>query len=283
MNNRIATNIKILLIDPILFFKKLKAKIIPLPGQIVQKKINGIVFEFDFNYDPAIKSMYFGTYEVEIVKLMKKFLGQGGIFIDIGANIGYLSAIAMGFVGENGEVHSFEPVPEYYSRLKKLAIINKNYNLITNQFAIDEKEGIGQIDVTNLQNIGWNTMVPGLMSIETRQKVVEVMTIRMDNYIKEKKLDKISLIKIDTEGYEFRVLKGLSNYFEETKQRPPIICEIAPSAYEILGCTLSQLARQMDNYGYGAFNILNTNIKVDITKLSTTTNVVFMPKRTRAI
>jgi FkbM family methyltransferase len=270
--------LKILFTNPNLFLRKLKARIFPLRGRIVQEKIKGVIFEFDFSYDRIIEDMYFGNFEPETVMLMKKILKKGDIFIDIGANVGYLSAIAMGLVGKSGEVHSFEPVPEHCSRLRKLAILNKGYHLIVNQLALDEKEGIGQINITNLPNIGWNTMVPDFMPVEARQRLDNVITRRMDSYIEEKKLYEIALIKIDTEGYEFRILRGLSGYFEKTKYRPPIICEIAPSAYELLGCTLSQLAWQMDAWGYRAFSVPNTNVEVNIVTLIKTTNVVFLSK-----
>ncbi len=43
--------------------------------------------------------MYFGSYAVPIVETMKRLLRRGDVFLDVGANIGYLSAIAAGLVG----------------------------------------------------------------------------------------------------------------------------------------------------------------------------------------
>jgi len=81
---------------------------LPLP-KTTCKKINGVWFRFDFDLDPRIKKMYLGEYETETVETMKKLLRQGDVFIDVGANIGFLSAVAAGLVG--GQIHSFEPVP----------------------------------------------------------------------------------------------------------------------------------------------------------------------------
>ena len=238
MKRKIMKAASLLASNPRLFFKRLVGEIKAtrqLPKSPIQKKINGIIFEFDFDYDPAIKRMYFGIYELETVEVMKKVLKIGDTFLDAGANIGYLSAIGGGLVGKTGQVHSFEPVPEYFQRLKKVAMMNRDYKIVVNQCALGEERGRAKIDVTNLPNIGWNTIVPGFMSNATRKKSIEVPVYRLDDYIKEKGLDKISLIKIDTEGFEFPVLKGLQGYFESTGHRPVILCEIAPPAYPLLG------------------------------------------------
>ena len=89
--------------NPKLFFKILVGEIKikatrQLPKSPIQKKISGILFEFDFNYDPAIKRMYFGIYELETVEVMREILKTGDTFIDVGANIGYLTAIGGGLL-----------------------------------------------------------------------------------------------------------------------------------------------------------------------------------------
>ena len=165
IEDRITNAISLLASNPKLFFKLLISKIKikatwQLPESPIQKKINGILFEFDFDYDPAIKNMYLGIYELETVEVMRKILKKGDTFLDIGANICYLSAIGGGLVGKTGQVHSFEPVPEYFQKLKKMAMANSGYKIVVNQCALGEERETAKIDVTNLPNIGWNTMVP---------------------------------------------------------------------------------------------------------------------------
>jgi FkbM family methyltransferase len=185
----------------------------------------------------------------------------------------------LGLVGENGDVHSFEPVQEYFLRLKDIATLNSKYNFIVNRCALGEFEGTGKIAVTNLQNIGWNTIVPNFMTKETIKEIQEVPIRRLDNYIKERALKNITLIKIDTEGFEFPVLKGLSKYFENCGILPAIICEIAPTAYPLLGYQLYQLSEYMKKFNYDAFGLNNPNKRIDIIKLENTTNVLFLPQR----
>ena len=66
---------------------------------------------------------------------MEKYLSYGDTFIDIGANIGYLSMIGANIVGKDGAVHAFEPVPHYFKILEKLAKMNSGYKIIVNPIA----------------------------------------------------------------------------------------------------------------------------------------------------
>ena len=274
--------------NPNLLFKilhsKIKVLLRPLPKGCIRKRIYGVLFEFDFdsellldNYEfsqPAIKSMYFDAYEPLTIEVMKRFLRTDDTFIDAGANIGFLSAVAAGLVGKNGQVHGFEPVPQYYQRLEKLSLMNHDYTIVPNQCALGDRRRTANIHI-NCSNIGGHTMVPNYRAGETEKESFEVPVVRLDWYIKEQGLDRVSLIKIDTEGFEFPVLKGLQGYFEETHRRPAIICEIDPWAYPLLGYTLVQLSEYMKKYDYRAFELTNTEYEVDVANLATLTNVLF--------
>lgn len=251
-------------------------KLLPLPKGPVRKKINGLLFELDFNYDAAIKSMYIGGYEMDMVFLMKKILKEGDTFIDVGANIGYISAIAAGLVGKNGQVHSFEPVPQHYGKLKNMARMNPGYKIVANPFALGEQEENADIIEVVKNNIGWNTMVPAIVKNKKSGEIFKVPVRRLDGYIKESLPDKISLIKIDVEGFEFPVLKGLSGYFSRTTHHPVIICEVNPFICESMGYKLVDLSEYMRKFGYNSYNLINCKVRTDITKLKETADIVFI-------
>ena len=270
--------ISLLFNSPVLFFNKLIFKIksfFPIPSYPVRKRINGINFEFDFTYDPAIRYMYLEIYEMPVVKIMKKILRKGDAFIDVGANIGYLSAIGAGLVGITGQVHSFEPVPKYFQKLEKLSELNPNYKIKANNYALGEKEDVAQINLTNFANIGHNTMVPGFMKPELRKESISIPVKRLDNYIKEQNLANITLIKIDVEGFEFPVLKGLKNCLINSEFRPVIVCEINPEVCSLMNYHLTDLFDYMKDFGYSSFDMNNQRINwSDIKELP---NILFIP------
>lgn len=277
IKERLVDEISLLTSNPGLFLQHCRCRLTPnlvLPKVPVKKNINGVWFDFDLSLAPSMKKMYFGCYEIKLVKLMRNILKSGDVFIDVGANIGYLSALGAGLVGASGQVHSFEPIQKYFEKLKKMAFENLNYKIVVNQCALGENEGLTKIDITNLHNIGWNTMVPNLMIKETVKESFDVSVCRLDDYLKKNNLNNIALIKIDVEGFEFPILKGLSNYWENNN-RPVIVCEIVPLAYPLLNSSLAQLVEYLKKYNYSAYRLDNPNIKIDITKLTKTTDVVF--------
>lgn len=276
----------LLVINPSLFFKYLKCHLkYLLPKSFFCKKeknINGVIFSLNFDYpidEIFLKQVCFDCYEVSLTEMMKKILKPGDTFIDIGANIGNLTALGASLVGKDGEVHSFEPIPLYFQKLRELTKKNPSYKISINNCALGEKTGVSKIDFAKPPHIGGSTMVAGVFKSDNIAKdgmeIIEVPMMRVDQYFKDRGLKKISLIKIDVEGFEFPVLKGLKNYFETTPNRPVIICEITPSAYPALGESRLQLIEYMKNYGYRAYNIMNPKLKIDITKFKEGTNVVF--------
>jgi FkbM family methyltransferase len=243
-----------------------------------QKEICGIRFDFDFELHPYVKEMYFENYKVEVAECIKETLRKGDVFVDVGANIGYMSAVGAGCVGRDGEVHTFEPVPEYFQKLKELADRNLGYAICANQCGLADQKGVLKI-CTNTQNIGGSTMVPSLMNNNERGYYLEVPVRRLDQYLFEKSIYRIALIKIDAEGFEFPVLRGLGLFFESTGERPPILCEIVPPAYPLLGSSLKQFSDYMGNWSYEAFSLIDTKKPIDVTKLKEQTNVLFRASR----
>jgi FkbM family methyltransferase len=229
----------------------------PSPNRTVTKTINGVQFEFDFELDPeVVKSMYCGYYEYPTVRAMRALLKAGDTFIDAGANIGYLSAIAMGLVGGDGSVYSFEPVPAYFDRLERLAKSNPAYRLTPERIALGDSSGTVLIDVSN-DNLGWNTAVPGWMPEGVVHETVEAPVRRLDEYLQEAAISAPSLVKVDTEGFDFTVLRGLSGFFESASHRPAIISEVAPGGLTKLGSSVSEFWAYMKSWGYQPTSLID--------------------------
>lgn len=257
--------------NPAFFFKRifieLKYFILPCPKSPVFKKINGISFEFDFNLSPKVKRMYFGSYQPIISEILKKYLKNGDTFIDVGANIGYITAVGASLVGKGGWVYSFEPVPEYFQKLENFAKKNNQYKITVNQFALGDEERMGKIYIGG--DIGDNTFFPDLLNGIKGVRDAEVPIRRLDKYIEENNINNIKLIKIDVEGFEFPVLKGLSDYFLKCCKAgscPIIICEIIPSICSRLGYKLQDLFDYMKRFSYYPFEIINAKKMINIDK-----------------
>ena len=225
--------------------------------------------------------MCYDAYEPATVKVLKKYLKPGDTFIDAGASIGYLSGMAASRVGRSGQVHSFEPNPRDFERLKMLPERNPDFRIFVHPYALGDEKGEADLDISNLNWIGWNTMVPGFMRKNVLGQTCKVPVIRLDEYLLERKdsIGRVSLIKIDTEGYEFKVLKGLQRFFESSRENlPAIICEVTPRVHALLGTSLKEMSDYMKGHGFLALNLLDQRTEVDMTQLESMTDIFFLPK-----
>jgi FkbM family methyltransferase len=261
------------------FIKKHSLKLfMRVPDFNVVKKIGGIYFEYDFSLGPIIKKMYKETYGLPVIYNIRKYLNEGDTFIDVGANIGYISAIATNIVGKKGEIHSFEPVPLYFNKLIKLKKINNQFSIHINQCALGNKKRNTFIYQTKYDRIGDNTMILKFLKSNNVDKKINIKEIRLDEYITKNSIKNIKLIKIDVEGYEYFVLKGLSNFLKMVDDKPIIICEIQPKAYELLNVNILELEKYMENFSYKAYHAYNNNTKIKISQINEISDVIFIPK-----
>jgi len=240
----------------------------------VRRDLNGIKFTFDFTLPGHVDLMYLGIYEPELIEVLRRHLVAGGVFIDVGANVGYVTAVAAGLVGTAGQVHAFEPVPRYFQNLVRVRNDNPTHTILANACALGDRPGVLDIHVTRLPNMGWNTMVPGFMDVAARREVHAVRVERLDEYLLSRNLHRVDLVKIDTEGFEYPVLRGFVEFVRRVAPRlPPIYLEIAPQAYPLLGITLDDLRALLAEYGYQASSVDGHRV-VDVTTLTKTTNVL---------
>jgi len=94
--------------------------------------------------------------------------------------------------------------------------------------------------------------------------------VRLDDYVFRHIFhpERIKVIKIDVEGFEFPVLLGVEKLFARTACRPLIICEIKP--WEILKCgySLVDFELYMKSFGYKTYDSVQRNKRVDVRSLT---------------
>jgi FkbM family methyltransferase len=268
--------------NPSLFCRVLLAKLNTarrLPPLPAQKRIHDVVFECDLGNYRGTAPMYFGSYGLLIIEAMKRVMKPGDVFVDVGANVGYLSAFAAGIVGKQGQVHCFEPVPAYFDRLQRLVELNPEHSITPNCKAAGEEPGSCTIYVT--REPGQNTMVLAYKSGPEVISTLKVPVVRLDSYLAERNINRISLVKIDAEGYELPILKGLQGFFERSRHRPAIICEIAPRAYPLLGRSVGELSDYMSSYGYVAYDLIDGTTPINLETIEHVEDVLFLAKAYR--
>ncbi|MEM7359292.1 MAG: FkbM family methyltransferase [Pseudomonadota bacterium] len=141
--------------------------------------------------------------------------------LDIGANTGVYSLVASA-QRPDCKVYAFEPMPGIYSRLSKNVKSNAFSNLHSHNLALSDKNG--SLEFYYRPAITVPTGGSAAKSDWPDTEKVDVPCVSLDFFHEKEGLDKIDLIKIDTEMTEPVVLKGGSKVIERDK--PYIICEV---------------------------------------------------------
>lgn len=146
-----------------------------------------------------------GPYEELPTKAFKKIVKAGDTVIDVGANIGYYTILASQCVKESGRVFSFEPVSKIYKRLLFNTLGHKNITTIKS--ACGKEKCLTKISVYNDSvSAGSSISAPDNSVTESLE---EIEVLRLDDYMRQKGIKKVDVVKIDVEGYEMNVLRGM--------------------------------------------------------------------------
>jgi FkbM family methyltransferase len=170
-------------------------------------------------------------------EVYRLFALPGTAAIDVGANLGIHSLVLSTFVGGGGKVFAFEPVPSIRAMMEENLRINHITNVEVNEYALGNSTG----EVSFEENAGDFNIGKGRVNREGRLSVT-INTI--DHALRDIKLP-VSIIKIDTEGYELEVLQGAVGLLKN--HRPAIVAEFNAQSY-----TLSKLKQYIPK-GYSCF------------------------------
>lgn len=166
-----------------------------------------------------------GEWEIYETQLIKNFLFEGASFVDVGANIGYYSVLASPIVGDSGRVVSFEPEQKNFQLLLKNSQLNgaKNIQPVNAGLATSD----AQADIyLNQDNWGDHQIYDG-----GEGRIKNTITLMNgDRYLSADAHTPfvIDVLKIDTQGAELKVLKGLESSIRNSLPAIKIIIEFWP-------------------------------------------------------
>lgn len=182
--------------------------------------------------DPVISgALTLRVYERGEITFVSRTCKPGMVFVDIGANVGLYSAIALHLTGPDGRIISLEPHPESRNFLSRTLAANddsgKRYQIVP--AAASDCDSTTSLFM-NPQNKGDNR----LYETELTAHSTLIRTRRLDDILAEFGAPTINYLKIDVQGLEHRVIAGA----RETIARSPrliLLSEIFPDGIRASG------------------------------------------------
>jgi len=195
---------------------------------------------------------YFGHWEPQVTAFVKRRLKPGDGFVDVGANIGYFSLLAVRCVGPTGSVLSVEASPAVFDLLR--ANIARNRAAVRAlHLAASDAPGRLALYSGDECNCGTATLAgpPG----STPQAVVEAAPI--DDVMTREESTKARLVKVDVEGAEAAVVAGMKSLLNTGREDREFLVEIHPEMLARMNCTPEDVLRPFHQAGFHAYVMEN--------------------------
>lgn len=212
--------------------------------------------------------------------LSKKVAGRGGTAFDIGANVGAFTCL-MAAMGAS-KVHSFEPVPETFCRLRSNV---KNNELLDrcylNCMAVGRGRDLVEFNIQENSPATNRMIMPGEKPLHKTSSTQIVASIDLDSYCQSQGIEFIDFLKLDVEGMEPYVMQGATTLFKQRKIAAVLI-EICPGNLRSVGLSPANLYHEFETaqyYPYALNDDGQPGVKLSLAEIEAMSlaNVVLLP------
>lgn len=170
-------------------------------------------------------------------KYLSSWLGRGDVFYDVGAHAGFFTVAAARLLDSSGLVFAFEPDPANASRLRKQLERNRLANtqvIESAAWSADQRVHFRRDGICSSRNTG------SVCSDGSTTDVLEVQAVTLDEFARQNRAP--TVVKIDVEGAELQVLRGMNRLLRESK--PRIIVEVHRADTRV------ECRRYLNSFGY---------------------------------
>jgi len=239
-------------------FYKIAKMFLRSDNHLIQRR--GVKYQVDLSEGIDLSVFLFGNFQNHVINSKYFGLTADSVIFDVGANIGTM-AFRFAQLVPQGHVYAFEPTTYALSKFLRNLALNPELarRIIPVQVFLSSR-------VTNDHQLvaysSWK--VDGKVADAhplhggTIKPADSVPATTIDAFCREKEIQRVDLIKIDTDGHEFEVLQGARETL--SKYLPFIIFEIGLYVLEERGITFAQYFIYLSTFGYTLINSKNGKV-----------------------
>jgi FkbM family methyltransferase len=200
--------------------------------------------------DPVVSgALTLGVYEKPETKVFLQLCRPGTVFLDIGANIGYYTALAMPILGPAGKIVAMEPDEESFAYLQRTVQSNHGPEVTLVKKAAGERKERATLFVSS-ENRGDSRLYKNELS----NGEAECETIPVDELLAELDVQQVDLIKMDVQGFEGHAIAGMDRLLREST-RIAMMFEFWPAGLAAAGSDAHALLRHLRELSFDLFEI----------------------------
>lgn len=197
-------------------------------------------------------SMLLDRYESGTTHLLERVVKPRMTVLDVGAHVGYFALLAARLVGSGGAIFAFEPDPSNFELLQRNIALNSYVNVSILQKAVAECSGPMRLFLdgkgSDRNSLVWNN------KSRFGQCAVEVETVSLDEFLEARDIRRVDFLKIDAEGAECAILRGMRRSLQSGKILR-MIFEFAPAACEAADILPEEFLGQLTDSGFHLYQI----------------------------
>lgn len=213
---------------------RLRSPIVVAADRALARLASGEYLCVDTSTFEALGYILGWPHEADVIRVFRTFLTQDSVVLDIGANFGLYTALAASIVRNRGRLYAFEGNPGVFDCLQRTIVANRLYlnpNIIAANVLVSNRNGRGVLHYC--AHLPCGGTMSDVKFPEGNQRRVEVEMTTIDDFLPSDLA--VDLVKIDVEGHEPLVLRGM----EKTIARSPNIRLIIEFADDLLAHTVN--------------------------------------------
>jgi FkbM family methyltransferase len=200
----------------------------------------GIRYRLDLSQTIERSLYFYGSWEADTTAFLLRTVVPGDTVIEVGSNIG-AHTLVMAKASRPGTVYAFEP--STFARERLTANLRLNPTLtnieVIPKLVTNEKQEVPLRDIT------WSFKYDGSCS---PPETVTAPVTHIDEFCSARGIGALKLLKVDVDGYDFKVLQGATRTIE--RLRPIVLMELCDPALRRCGDSVDNITSLLSSLGY---------------------------------
>lgn len=224
-------------------------------------KRQGIWYSIDLSEGIDLSLFFLSTFQKHITACQYFLLPDNAVIFDVGANIGIMS-LQYAKRYPQGKIYAFEAAESVYKKLSANISLNPELSQRIISVLNYVSDSNGQLTSTTSTYSSWKVgeskwgrhpLHGGIKKENHGTKLIS-----LDEFSRANDITQVDLIKIDTDGHEFKILNGCKKIIQ--KYNPIIIFEISQYIMAENGFSFQDICNFLSGYGYCLMNSKNGRI-----------------------